>query len=125
MHHLRISLLCSLQTNFHLWSKNQHSFGLFVVSYIQVGMYFLVRFGLFSSTVVAFVYQTVVAYVLLVIAKTHGISLHSRRLFVYETLSVGEENFEALGYELLDGIINLPTGYCIAQIIKHLKESLG
>ena len=67
--------------------KTNTLFGLFVVSYIQVGMYFLVRFGLFSSRVVAFVYQTVVAYVLLVILrKLFGISLHSRRLFVYRKL---------------------------------------
>lgn len=47
------------------YQKTNTFLGAFVVSYILSSMYFFVRSGLFSSTVVAFLYQVFIAYFLL------------------------------------------------------------
>lgn len=54
---------------FLYYQKTNTFYGVFVSAYIQCGMYFLVRSGLFSSTIVAMVYQSFIAYLLLVIIQ--------------------------------------------------------
>ncbi|WP_261854099.1 hypothetical protein [Clostridium folliculivorans] len=53
--------------SFIFYQKINTFFGMFIVAYVQCSMYFFVRGGLFSSTVVAFVYQSIIAYIILVL----------------------------------------------------------
>jgi oligosaccharide repeat unit polymerase len=55
--------LCKWVYNF--FQKTRSPLGLFVVCYLQCSMYFFVRFGILSSTIVNFVYQFVIAFILL------------------------------------------------------------